>query len=78
MLAGKPVMQAYLTGGVWEMVCEGNKYTLYCDTPATRFHLPPLAGTVRLQQSGSKESPQRVTQPFTYPAGAKALELRNP
>lgn len=78
VLADKPVLQAYLTGGTWELLCEGGKYTLYCDTPGMRFSLPRLAGTVRVDQPGSAGEPARLTQPFVYPAGARVLEIRNP
>lgn len=78
-LGDKQVLTAYMVNGVWELVCMGGDYYLYCDTPGIKFALPALRDSVKLTvytQSGESQSTQ-ATQPLTYPADAAMIVVRN-
>lgn len=40
-IENRPVLDVYLKGGSFELLVDGNRRQFYCDTPGTRFALPP-------------------------------------
>jgi hypothetical protein len=78
-IGGRPVVEAYLTNGIWELVREDSRYVLYCDTPAASFRLPGAPESVRVVPYGAEGAgaAAETTQPVSMPDGAHCLEIRS-
>jgi len=77
-LGAEPLLDIYLANGTWELVCEGGRWLLYCDTPGTRFRLPRLPQQVEVGAYSGPQEPRfaAAEQLLTYPQGALFVVVR--
>ncbi|MFQ6130700.1 MAG: beta-galactosidase [Armatimonadota bacterium] len=77
-LGGRPLLHVYMANGTWELLREGDRWLLYCDTPGMRFRLPGLPDEVVVGGHTGPEEPhfRAVEQPLTHPEGVLFLEVR--
>ena len=68
-----------MVNGLWELVCMGASYYVYCDTPGIKFSLPALRERVRVTvyTQGGECLNQEATQPLTYPGNAAMVVVKN-
>jgi hypothetical protein len=73
------LIKLYLVNGLWELVCEGAEYHLYCSTPGVKLELPALNGLLKVtaHRSDGTEDSQQATQPLVYPEGVSYITVRN-
>ena len=78
-LDGKQVISLDMVNGLWELVCMGASYYVYCDTPGIKFSLPALRERVRVTvyTQGGECLNQEATQPLTYPGNAAMVVVKN-
>ncbi len=76
-LGSRPVVEAHLRNGTWEVVRQGDTYHLYCDTPGAAFGLPDLPATVWVAPNGpaGRGAASRQQQPLVVPEAAFSLEI---
>ncbi len=80
MTAGdQTLIRLYMVNGLWELVCEGAEYHLYCSAPGMKAELPGLNGQLRitLHKTDGTEDTRQATQPFVYPDGVSYITVRN-
>ena len=75
----RTLIKLYMANGLWELVCEGADYHLYCSTPGVKLQLPTLNGSLRLtlHRTDGTEDSQQATQPLVYPEGVSYISVRN-
>ena len=73
------LIRLYMVNGLWELVCEGAEYHLYCSAPGMKAELPGLNGQLRitLHKTDGTEDTRQATQPFVYPDGVSYITVRN-
>lgn len=78
-LADKALVKTTLRNGTWELMCEGQSYYLYCDTPGVRFEFPQMRASVNVTayQSDESSAANRTDQPVSYPSGIRLLQIAN-
>jgi hypothetical protein len=83
-LDGKPLLDAYMTNGQWELIVDAKAENVYlaCDTPNAEFALypesedaPKRLRMTRFQQSLPEAKVDLVERRFTYPGWAKYVML---
>ncbi len=70
-------MQAQITNGTWQLVRQGSRWYLWCDTPGAKFSLPDLGPRINLvvySRDGQEEA-LGVEQPFPYPSDVLFVRL---
>jgi len=74
----RPLVEAFVTNGTWEIVRQREEAYVYCDTPGARFRCAWLGPKVELLAYTEQEQPSSTTvsQPFTYPQGVRFIRLR--
>jgi hypothetical protein len=73
--AGRDLVQAYMTDGVWELVRGPEGTLLFCDTPGVDFIVPGVQRARILTDNGPGDALDVRDGRLVYPAGAVALAL---
>jgi len=82
-LDGKPLLDAYLENGTWEMEVDktNRKIRLFCDTPNTRFIVYPVTEKGWEMQKFYQEYPagkaEAISRDLVYPGFSKYIELKD-
>ncbi len=78
LVGGRPVIEAYLRDGCFELCRLGNRARLYCDTAGAKFALPELPTRITATAYGRRGEdigPLQLTQPFAWPEGTTLLQF---
>ncbi len=79
-LGGRPLISVFMSGGGFELLRDGNKLYLFCDTPGVKVALPGLGSRVpaRVLYEPAKTSEEDLSQPFEWPQGAAVIAFDLP
>ena len=76
-LDGREVVRIYLKNGSWELLYEGGRYYLACDTEGIEVELPALGAQVSYTPAAGGEGVEQLErQPFTYPRAFELLQIK--
>ncbi len=73
---GQRATMVYMENGTWEIVRDGNRRTIVCDTTGVKFVIPGAVSGVAYM-SGGQTQPLTITEDaFVYPEEADRVEVR--
>jgi len=75
-LNGQEVLTIYQSGGVWELVCDGQQWFFYSDVPGVKLEISALPQRVEVTTFAELTQETRiVTQPLIYPQEALLVRI---
>ena len=72
----RKLLEVYVVNGTWELLVEGGRCQLFCDTPGARFVLPSIKGKqlTMITQTGDTRRLPSGTE-FRYPQGGRLVSV---
>jgi hypothetical protein len=73
---GNDPIRVGMTNGTWEIVRDGQRYHLYCDTPGAVFSIADLGASATVFAADGSEARIECNGSLTWPAGARMVTVR--
>ncbi|MCA1596547.1 MAG: hypothetical protein LC772_09020 [Chloroflexi bacterium] len=75
-LGDRLLIEAYVAGGTWELIRQGQRWDFFCDTSGVRVRVGRGRKTLAVAHSGVRTPiPVDSDGSFLYPSGALAVEV---